>query len=246
MSNPVSSIPSAQLPAITAQAVDPKSGLMTQLFYRFITGLWQRTGGAAGVNANDVTQVATQALSTAQTANQTASKAQAQVNVALSQIAALDREVQSLEATSATTVQTVQGGAALYLQRLRNLGDVGSPAAARVNLGVALVPVTFQWDSLPGGLKRGYPLVQAVTVPANLAGTQVWWDVNPTSDAVFTLASKNVGVLGTITIVHGGSGIILSQQPATSLAIGDVLYLTTPGSSDATLARVAITLALTL
>jgi hypothetical protein len=30
------------------------------------------------------------------------------------------------------------------------------------------------------------------------------------------------------------------------LAIGDVLYLTTPGSSDATLARVAITLALTL
>src|ERR1044072_154201 len=89
MTNPVSQIPSAQLPQID-DVISSTDGTPTLLFHRFITGIWQRTGGAAGVNNSDVATVAQDALTignaastAAQAATNTATAAQTSANNAL-------------------------------------------------------------------------------------------------------------------------------------------------------------------
>lgn len=82
-----------------------------------------------------------------------------------------------------------------------------------------------------------------LTIPPNLAGCQVTAGIAATAQADFALA-LNGSPLATLS---WGAGATMATPPtlaATQLAPGDVLTLTAPASPDATLANLALTLAL--
>ena len=245
MTNPISQIPNAPLPPISQQIV-AADGLATSQFYRFLLGLWSRTGGALGVNTSDTVQVATQALQTANTASQQSQTTSAGLAVVQLEIATLSNELATVSNTASSASTTANNNQSLMLLKVANLNDVGSKAAARLNLGVGTYPAVYSFDTLPVGLRRGIPLIFPVATSANLAGTQVWWDVAPTSDAVFHVSSKNLGAIGTITIAAAGTGVVFSLQAAVVLTVGDTLIVTCPSPVDGSLSRVGITIPLTL
>lgn len=249
MTNPQSSIPNAQLPFMT-QVITAQDGTPTLLFHRFLTGLWQRTGGASGVNSSDSQVIADQALALATQAGQAASAASA---------AARDAQTTADTALSAangatTSAQTAQSIATstrnTSLQIAKNLSDLSSVSAARVNLGLSSFPLTFSFDTAPASLNRGIPLARAMVVPANLAGTVAWWGAAATATPIFKVGysiapSSAVTPIGTIEVVRG-TGINLSAQAAVTLAAGSTLVITCPAVPDATLAEVSFTIPMIL
>ena len=244
MTNPVSQIPSAQLPQID-DVISSTDGTPTLLFHRFITGIWQRTGGAAGVNNSDVATVAQDALTignaastAAQAATNTATAAQTSANNALT----LAQSALTQANIATNTASAAAGGALL---RSNNLSDLNSANAARINIGLSVFPVTVSFDTCPASLKRGIPIARAMQLPTNLAGTTAWWGVPATGTVTFVVGksrgpSSAVTSIGSIQ-VGAGTGINLSIQAAVSFAVGDCLVVTCPASPDATLAEVAFT-----
>jgi len=248
MSNPVGPIPGAQIPPIT-EKLSNQDGTATSSFYRFFNGIFLRTGGVAGVSAGDAAQVANQAIVTANQATQQSQHALAEAQQALAGITAVESQVATAVSTAnqaATIANGVQGAS---LQRFNNLGDLLDVTQARINLGLEQMPCVFQFDTLPSGLRRGVPLLYKGRIEANLVGTQVWWDVSTTNDAVFTVSYVRGRVdtrIGTITLVNAGAGVQFSLQGAVNLQVGDTLVVQTPSVIDTTLLRVAITLPLSL
>lgn len=247
MSNPVSPLPSAQLPLTGTPIVDPMTGMASTLMHRFMVGLWQRTGGANGVSSGDVEQVAQNAANTAaaaaasaalaeqtaQSAQTAATTAQTTANVALSAASTANSLASSLQTSK--------------LAVANNLSDVASATTARSNLGVSTTQVSVQFDTFAGNDKRYVPICRKYTLGANFAGLQVFAAVAPTADAPFTVSLLRSGgtiSIGTITLT--GTGHFVSVQPAVSINVGDVLCITAPNPADATLAGVALSFLLTL
>jgi len=248
MANPISNIPSAQIPPIT-ERIAGTDGTPTSTFYRFFNGLYLWTGGATGVSASDAAEVANQAISTATQSNQQAQRALNEAQQASADVAALQPQVTLAVTTANQAVTTANGVQAACLQRFNNLGDLLDTRQARVNIGLPVLPLVYSFDTLPGSLRRGTPLVYAGSIAANLAGTQIWWDVATTANAVFTVSYVRGGVdtrIGTITLVNAGAGVTFSLQASVTLRVGDTLVVQTPSVVDTTLARVAFTIPLSL
>ena len=98
--------------------------------------------------------------------------------------------------------------------------SAGAPAASAV-VGAEVFTTTF-------------------TLPAALAGSQAAALVAAGADAMFTLA-KNGTSFGSITF-HTTGTPTLAAASATSFAPGDVLTITAPGTADADLAGILVTL----
>ena len=88
-----------------------------------------------------------------------------------------------------------------------------------------------------------YLPVQALTIPANLAGTRCFVGTNPAAPVSLSV-QKNAVEVATIAIAADGS-ITLSTQAAVSLAITDKLTVVAPGSQDANLADIWLTISAT-
>lgn len=248
MTNPVSSLPSAQLPNTNTTLIDLTSGIATPLFHRFLTGLFLRTGGASGTSSADVEAVAKAALTTATDAQQQAAIATSTAQAADATAALANSTANNAATTAGAAIGLAQSVQSSSLQRSSNLSDLTSPTAARANLGVSVLGANFQIDTLSANLTRFFPLVVACTLPANFAGTQAVAAVLPTASTPLTISKWHAGVttaIGTVTMAPG-SGFTLSIQPAVQFAAGDALVVKCPSVPDATCAQLGLTLSLTL
>lgn len=82
----------------------------------------------------------------------------------------------------------------------------------------------------------------AIDFEAGLPLTRARALVDPTSDATFTI-KKNGSSIGTIVFEDGSpTNVTITFTSAVSFAAGDLLQITAPGSADATLADISITL----
>ena len=82
----------------------------------------------------------------------------------------------------------------------------------------------------------------AITVPSGLVGSVAYAGTAPAASAAFTVSKVSGGSstsLGTITI--STSGTVSLAGAGGSLAAGDVLRLTAPGTQDTALSDVGIT-----
>ena len=141
MTNPISQVPSAQMPQIGEALVDPATGSPTSLFHQFLRGLWQRTGGAAGVDSANTNTIAQAAQTTATNASQTATSANATAIQAAAGVANAQDTANNASAAAASAINLASHYVqSIALLKANNLGDLASPPAARVNLGLQTIP----------------------------------------------------------------------------------------------------------
>lgn len=250
MTNPVSNLPSAQLPVPNEMIINP-DGTATPLLHRFLTGLYLRTGGAAGASSSDTQAIAEAALTAATIAQGDAAVAQAAANAAAAAAGTAQNTANTASTEAGVALSSAQHALASQLSRSNNLDDVGSSSTARSNLSVAIVPAVFVYDgTITSSATRYWPVVTPLTIPANLFGTRIYAGTVGTADAVFTVSYIRSGTshsIGTITVVNGGhTGTVLSVQTSVNVVAGDTLTVTAPSIADATLANLSITLAPTI
>ena len=153
MTNPVSTIPSAQLPHITSVLTN-SDGSPTTLFHRFLTGLWQRTGGAAGVSATDVSAVAQAAQTAAGTANKTAGVAGQTATAAQIAANAAQGTANTANAAASSAINLASYVQSISLLKTNNLSDLTNIAAARCRTSASKLSSGHCTDSCPSGLPR--------------------------------------------------------------------------------------------
>jgi len=123
-------------------------------------------------------------------------------------------------------VEYIYAGSSGWLEALSNGYDIGF----------------FVSGKPPGGETALYlPMVRSLNFIAGLTGSQVVCRVAPTSSAVFTFY-KNDSSFGTATFAGGSNTAILASASGADFVAGDVLKVAAPGSSDATLEDIGITL----
>jgi hypothetical protein len=91
-----------------------------------------------------------------------------------------------------------------------------------------------------------YPAVDAFTLPANLAGTQVKVGTNPAATFAIDIQQNGATIAG-ISVATGGA-VTLTTVGGTAKAIapGDVIKAVAPGTADTTIANVAVNIKGTL
>lgn len=125
------------------------------------------------------------------------------------------------------TVEDLGGGAV-------RVTGTGSAGASQADLGMF-------FPGAPGSAALMFKFVanRAMQFPANFAGAHGHIGTNPT--ALYTLTVANTGVtIGTIAISTGGVFTFATTAGAIiSIAVGDVITVAAPGSTDATAADIA-------
>lgn len=141
---------------------------------------------------------------------------------------------------SPTLGQQVTNGSATYQW------DGTKWVVAPVTPAATPMPIAFTYVSRPGlSQSINLPLTVAVTVPASLAGTCVYDEVQATANADFVINKISGGTttqIGTVRITPASHTSCVLSGTGGSLAAGDVLQCDAPTPQDATLAEVGITL----
>lgn len=224
------------------------NGPNNYVWYRFLIGLWQAYGGG---NANPTTlpEVAAEAAAAKTLAISAQSTANlADVNAINAESAAGAAKTTANNANS--TANAVNSQLINYLLKSNNLNDLPNSSIARTNLGVAIDGLPFHFASCSSIDTIYLPIIRNYVIPTNFVGSGIWSGSVSTSDATFTVSYLRGGptavpiILGTLGLIHSGNYPNIWNCPQFNLLIGDVLSITCP--SDATLAKVGITLRVSL
>lgn len=238
----------AQFPSITVPLVDASGNMTTAWYNSLFLPIYNRTGGASGVSTTTITTQITAVTAISNAAQTAADNALNQVETAEASIAVINSELAAVEALASNANSTATAAIGNALLKTSNLGDLTSAATARSNLGVGVFPLMVNFDTVPSGLVRYYPVTRNYNILPNFGGSASWCGVFPTANAIFSIGLIRLSVptpIGTCTLINGGPTSVFAGVGINLLA-GDVLTVRCPAFADATLAMVGINLALTL
>lgn len=192
-----------------------------------------------GASVTNIADAADSANAAGTAAANAAASALAAVDAAATAIAAANAAVAAAEATNEGLIEDVNAAIATS-------NDAAAALQDRVD---ALDAATWMYDvtlTTPEAPADGAKLVNfkpnlALTLPANLTGSNLIADVAATSSSVFSIQKNGVQV-ATITVDAADTTGTLSTQAAVAFSATDKLTIVAPAPADATLAAVGITL----